>query len=77
VTDPTLRDELSALLSQGVEDQSVSSVLRDELGEFLAKTPPNLGGDDDLLAAVRQGDLAQLLQEAAATLDARLTAEAS
>lgn len=75
-TDPTLRDELSALLCQGVEDEGVRRALSDELGEFLAKTPPDLGGEDDLLTALRQGDLAQLLREAASTLDARLTAEA-
>lgn len=74
--DLTMRDELAALLTDGSEDEDVATALRDELGEFLARTPPDLGGEDDLFARLRQGDLAELLREAASTLDARLTAEA-
>jgi DNA repair exonuclease SbcCD nuclease subunit len=74
--DATLHDELAALLGRGVDDETMTAGLRDELGEFLARTPPDLGGDDDLLAALRGGDLTQLLREAASALDARLTAQA-
>jgi len=75
-SDPTLRDEIAALLGQGLADEDVASALRAELNEFLAKTPPDLGGEDDLLAELRRGELGRLLQEAASTLDARLAAEA-
>lgn len=74
--DPTMRDELAGLLTQATEDEGVIETLHADLGEFLAKAPQDLGGDEDLLAALRGGDLTQLLAEAAATLDARLTTQA-
>jgi exonuclease SbcD len=70
--DPTLRDELGSLLAQGATDPGLAAVLNAELQDFLARTPPDLGADDELLTALRRGEVAALLQEAAAALDARL-----
>ena len=74
--DLTLRDELSGLLAQAATDAGLLAALGAELGEFLARTPPDLGeaGADELLVAIRRGDLSVLIQEAAAALDARLAA---
>jgi exonuclease SbcD len=72
----TLRDEIAALLDQGLADEDVASALRAEVNEFLAKTPLDLGDEDDLLAELRRGELGRLLQEAVSTLNARLAAEA-
>jgi hypothetical protein len=74
--DCTVHDEIAALLNQGLADADVTSALRAELDAFLAKTPSDLGGDDDLLAELRRGELGPLLRDAASTLDARLAAEA-
>jgi exonuclease SbcD len=74
--DCTVHDEIAALLNQGLADADVTSALRAELDAFLAKTPSELGGDDDLLAELRRGELGPLLRDAASTLDARLAAEA-
>ena len=75
-SDPNLRDELSILLSQGIEDHDLATSLKVELAEFFAKTPPDLGADDEFLASVRQGDIGALLQEAASAVGARLTGDA-
>ncbi len=74
--DPSLHDEIAALLGSGLADEDVVSALRAELNEFLARTPPDLGGEEDLLADLRRGDLGRLLRDAASTLGARLAAEA-
>jgi exonuclease SbcD len=71
-----LRDELAVLLAGQLENEGVAAILGEELGEFLSRIPPDLGSEDDLLGAVRQGDLTQLLRNASASLDARLAAEA-
>lgn len=74
--DPALRDELSGLLALGAEDEALATALRIEMAEFFAKVPPEVGGDDELLNGLRQGDVAALVREAAAALDARLVADA-
>lgn len=83
--DPTLRDELARLLAQAAADAGFVAALDAELADFLARTPPDLGapegepageGGDELLAAVRRGDVATLIRDAASALDARLAAVA-
>ncbi len=74
--DPTLRDELAGLLALGQGDAALRAALSAELDEFLARTPPDLGSDDEALAGPRRGDLDALLREAAEALDARLAGEA-
>ena len=75
-TDPALHDELSGLLAQGADDEGLASTLKAELAEFFAKIPPDVGGDDEFLTGLRQGDVATLIKDAAAALDARLAADA-
>jgi DNA repair exonuclease SbcCD nuclease subunit len=70
-------DELAGLLAQGSGDAELAAALQDDLAEFLTKAPPDLAGDDDLLAVVRGGDVAALLADAAAAVDARLSTDAS
>ena len=72
----TVLDELAGLLAQGRSDAELAAALQDDLADFMAKTPPDLAGEDDLLAAVRGGDVATLLADAAAAIDARLATEA-
>lgn len=69
------RDELSELLAQGAEDEGLVAALNAEFAEFLAKIPPDVGRDDDLLSAVRRGDVRELIKAAADALDARLAAD--
>ena len=78
--DPTLRDELARLLAQAAADAEFVAALDAELAEFLARTPdlgePGGEGGDELLAAVRRGDVTALIRDAASALDARLAAVA-
>ena len=76
-SDPTIRDELSGLLSRGTTDEELTASLKAELPEFFARTPQDLGADDEFLTIVRQGGVAALLQEAASAVGARLVEDAS
>ena len=73
--DLTLRDELSGLLAQGAEDAGLAATLRAEIAEFFARTPPDLGGDDDFFGRLRHGEVEALIKETAAALEARLAAD--
>jgi DNA repair protein SbcD/Mre11 len=73
--DLTLRDELSGLMAQGAEDAGLAATLRTEIAEFLARTPPDLGGDDDFFGRLRHGEVKALIKETAAALEARLAAD--
>jgi DNA repair protein SbcD/Mre11 len=70
--DPALRDELGAILAQGIADDGLADQVRADLADFFSRTPPDLGGDEELLARVRQGDVATLISDAAAALNTRL-----
>ncbi len=75
--DAAVGGDLAALLREGLGDEAVAATLRAELSEFLGRTPPDLGsGEDELLADLREGDIGQLLRDAAAALDGRLSGEA-
>ncbi|CAN7495736.1 DNA repair exonuclease [Phenylobacterium sp. LjRoot225] len=69
------RNELSELLAQGAEDDGLAAALNAEFAEFLAKIPPDVGRDDDLLSAVRRGDVKAVIKAAADALDSRLAAD--
>lgn len=73
--DPALRHEMGALLAQAAADAGLVVSLRSELDEFLARTPPDLGADDEFLAALRLGDVTGLIQDAAASLEVLLAAD--
>ena len=72
--DAAANDELGGLLTEGVGDEGLAASLRMELSEFFAKIPPDLGGEEGLLATLRAGDVAGLITETAQALGARLTA---
>lgn len=69
-------DELAALMAQGPGDAELAAALRADLADFLARTPPELGGGDDLLADVRRGEVGAVLADAAAALDALMARDA-
>ncbi len=72
----TVPDELAGLLVQGPGDAELAASFRADIADFLARMPPELGGDDDLLAAVRRGEVDAVLADAAAALDTRMTRDA-
>jgi hypothetical protein len=45
------------------------------MDEFLAKIPPDLGSDDDLLGRLRGGAVPALLEDAGVVLQAQLSHE--
>ena len=75
-TSPEMGDEaggeLKALVGAGIGDPELAGILQRELAEFLAKIPPELGGDQDMLAQLRKGQMTDLLGEASASLISRL-----
>lgn len=68
-------DELRALVDSGAADPELTSAFQEEIGEFLAKIPPDLGSDQELLTHLRGGDLRSLLADAAASLVSRVAQE--
>lgn len=70
--DPALRDELGTILAQGIDDDGLAAQLRTDLADFFSRTPPDLSDNGELLANVRQGDVAALIRDAATALNARL-----
>ena len=70
--DEEASDALNALVEAGIGDPALAAALRQELAEFLAKTPPDLGGTDGVLAGLRMGELDTLLADASASLVGRL-----
>lgn len=75
-SDMTVLDELADLLGQGPGDDDLRRAFLGDMAEFFARTPAELGGDDDLLGAVRRGDVHDVMADAAAALDARLSGHA-
>ena len=68
-------DELALLLAQGCDDPALADGLNAELAEFLARIPPDLSSEDDLIVALRRGDVAPALREAAEALSAQFETE--
>jgi DNA repair protein SbcD/Mre11 len=69
-------DELQTLIQRGVDDPEVAGALEAELGEFLAKIPPDLGSDQELISEIRRGNLTALLRDASASLISRVAGKA-
>jgi DNA repair exonuclease SbcCD nuclease subunit len=69
-------DELGALLASGRQDAALTNAFKAEMDEFLAKVPPDLGGEDDLLTRLRGGVAAELLEDAGVVLQSQLSHEA-
>ncbi len=69
-------EELGSLLSTGGQDAALTSAFKAEIDEFLAKIPPDLGGEDDLLMRLRGGAAPELLEYAGVVLQAQLSHEA-
>ncbi len=65
-------EELGALLASGSRDSALTSAFEAEMDEFLAKIPPDLGSDDDLLGRLRGGAVPGLLEDAGVVLQGQL-----
>lgn len=72
----TVLDELAGMLAKGPDDPDLAAALRADLADFASKAPSDVAGEDDLLGAVRGGDVAALLKDAVTALDARLAQDA-
>lgn len=72
----TAQDELAGMLAHGAADSDLRQAFLDDLADFLARTPRELAGEDDLLGAVRRGEVEAVLADAAAALEARLGGQA-
>jgi DNA repair exonuclease SbcCD nuclease subunit len=68
-------EELGALLGSGSQDLVLTSAFGEEIDEFLAKIPPDLGSDDDLLGRLRAGAVPSLLEDAGVVLQSQLSQE--
>jgi len=71
----TVVDDLADLLAVGLEDDELQTQIRSDFADFLARIPSDLGAEDSVLQKLRAGDLAELLQDATASLQARLVGE--
>lgn len=69
-------EELGALLASGGRDAALTGAFNAEMDEFLAKIPPDLGGEDDLLTRLRGGAAPELLEDAGLVLQSQLSHEA-
>ena len=68
-------EELVALLGSGSLDAALTSAFQEEMDEFLAKIPPDLGSDDDLWGRLRAGAIPSLLEDAGVVLQSQLSQE--
>jgi DNA repair exonuclease SbcCD nuclease subunit len=68
-------EELGTLLASGSQDSALTSAFGAEMDEFLAKIPPDLGSDNDLLGHLRGGGVPALLEDAGVVLQAQLSHE--
>ena len=69
-------EELGSLLSTGAQDAALTDAFKAEMEDFLAKIPPDLGGEEDLLTRLRVGAAPELLEDAGVVLQAQLSHEA-
>lgn len=68
-------DEFDALLMTLSGDEDLAALLSKDLADFLTKAPADLDEDQELVAAAREGRLADVLADAATALKARLHSE--
>lgn len=68
-------DEFDALLKTLSGDEDLAALLSKDLADFLTKAPADLDEDQELVAAAREGRLADVLADAATALKARLHSE--
>lgn len=68
-------DEFDALLTTLSGDEDLAALLSKDLADFLTKAPADLDEDQELVAAAREGRLADVLSDAATALKARLHSE--
>ena len=68
-------DEFDALLTTLSGDEDLAALLSKDLADFLTKAPADLDEDQELVAAAREGRLADVLADAATALKARLHSE--
>jgi DNA repair exonuclease SbcCD nuclease subunit len=65
-------DDIAQLLDQGVGDPDLRMALAGDFGQLFGRIPPDLAEDNELLASAKSGRFDSLLQDAAASLHARL-----
>ena len=68
----TVFDELSGLLTAGLESPELRLKLQEDLADFIARLPSDIGSDDEIVASIRRGDQQPLLEGATSALLARL-----
>jgi DNA repair exonuclease SbcCD nuclease subunit len=66
-------DDLTALLANAHGDADLREALRAELDELATRLPADLGGDSELIAAMRSGDYDTIIAQAAESLRLRLS----
>jgi exonuclease SbcD len=71
-TDGPDADDIAQLLDEGVCDPDLGSILADDYGRLFGRIPPDLADDNEILTSAKSGRFESLLQEAAASLRARL-----
>src|SRR5690606_8455374 len=72
VADPADADEITHLLDEGVDQPELRDVLAADFGLLFGRVPPELADDNEILGAAKAGAYEALLQDAAASLRARL-----
>lgn len=65
-------DDIAQLLDQGVSEPELSGVLAEDFGQLFGRIPPDLSDENETLSAAKAGRFDVLLQDAAASLRARL-----
>lgn len=71
----SLSDDIAALLEVGISDADLKAELGVDFTDFTNRIPSDLGDEASPLIALRRGELDHVLQEAAASLRARLLGE--
>ena len=66
-------DDLTALLANADADADLREALRAELDELATRLPADLGGDSELIPAIRAGDYGTIIAQAAESLRLRLS----
>jgi DNA repair exonuclease SbcCD nuclease subunit len=65
-------DDVALLLDEEVTNAELHRKLTEDFGVLVARMPPDLGNDSELISAIRHKDYRSLLKDATASLKARL-----
>jgi DNA repair protein SbcD/Mre11 len=69
-------DDIAQLLDRGPADPDLEAALTDDFSRLFGRLPPDIADENEILVAARSGRFEGLLQEAAASLRARLAGTA-